>query len=333
MDFGLALPQYDFSLPGSSWQGWASVEEWARRAEALGFRSVWLSDHLFYDLSRYGGAPGERRCLECFTGLGALSVVTSRVRLGSLVACNDLRHPALLAKMAATLDRLSGGRMELGMGAGWFEPEYHAAGIEFEPAAVRVERLEESVRVVRRLLAGEEVVHRGSHYRLEGALCLPEPVQPRLPVFVGGWGSGVARLAGRSGDGFNSVWSWEPDDFARRAAAVHRSASGAGRKLEDLRLTLGLYALPGSSPAALRRRWDRYLAGSPAGRRDLGAFDLWSRDKLAGSPEQIAERIGQFEAAGVDEIILTFGTLPFQICDPDAVEEFMSDVVPALAKH
>lgn len=328
MRFGLALPQYDYSVPSDGRISWQAVVDWAVRAEQLGFSSVWLSDHLFYDLSRYGGPAGEQRGVECFTGLAALAAATSRVRLGSLVACNDFRNPAVLAKVAATLDVLSGGRLDLGMGAGWFAAEYRAAGIPFEPPAVRVGRLGEAVQIIRGLLDTGRTSFTGTYYRIDDARCLPRPVQERLPVFIGGRGDRMARLAGRYADGFNSSWAWEPEDFAGRIQVVDRAAEKAGRDPARIAKTVGLYALPGSTGAAVERRWRRYVECSPPGRPEHVSYPLWAEDKLAGTHEQIAEKIGRFAALGVPEIILTFGSIPFQICDPDAVEEFMTEIAP-----
>lgn len=327
MRYGLALPQYDFSLAGSP-AGWPDIAGWAQRAEALGFNSVWLSDHLFYDLSRYGGPAGERAVLDCFTGLGALSASTTTVRLGALVVCNDLRNPAVLAKMAATVDVLSGGRFTLGLGAGWFEPEYRAAGIPFGSPGERVDRLSEAVQIIRTLLSEGEAEFEGRHYRIEGARCLPGPVQDPLPIFIGGRGDRVAALAGRLSDGFNSAWAWEPDDFAERVSIVNRAAERAGRDPSAVAKTVGLYALGARTQTLAEQRWRRYVDAGPPGRPEHRSFPLWARDKLAGTYSEIAAKIGRFEQMGVNEIILSFGSIPFQVCDPEAVDEFMEEVVP-----
>jgi probable F420-dependent oxidoreductase len=326
--FGLALPQYDFSLPAEGPIRWPSVLGWAQRAEALGFSSVWLSDHLFYDLGRYGGSSGRQRALECFTGLGALSAATSRVRLGTLVACNDFRNPAVLAKMVSTLDVLSGGRVELGLGAGWYEAEYRAAGIPFRSHRTRVGHLSEAVQIVRGMLSQGRLSFDGRHYRLEDARCLPPPGQPRLPVFVGGRGDRIARLAGRHADGFNSVWAWEPEAFAQRVELVNHAAADAGRDPSEVRKTVGLYTLPGRTEREISARWQRYVACGPSGRPEHAFYRRWAQDKLAGTYDQMAERIRRFEEVGVTEMILTFGSLPFQICDPEAVDEFVEEVAP-----
>lgn len=208
MRFGLALPHYDFSVPGNGPVGWPVVHGWAQRAEALGFDSVWVSDHLFLDLGKYGAPPGPQGSMECFTTLAALAATTARVRLGCLVACNDLRSPVVVAKMAATLDVLSDGRFDLGMGAGWYEPEYRAAGVPFDAAGVRIRRLAEAVQIVTGMLASVPFSFEGTHYRVREAWNLPRPVQsPRPPVWVGGKGDRLAGVAGRHADGFNSCWA------------------------------------------------------------------------------------------------------------------------------
>jgi len=156
MRLGLALPHYDTSFANRP-LSWATVRDVAVTAERAGFDSVWVSDHLFLDWSKYGGPQVRQGALECWTTLSALAAATQRVRLGSLTICNDLRSPSLLAKMVASLDLLSGGRVDLGLGAGWYEPEYEAAGIGYDDAGTRIRRLREAASVIARLLEGEEV--------------------------------------------------------------------------------------------------------------------------------------------------------------------------------
>src|SRR5688572_11202653 len=163
MRLGLALPHYDTSFAGRP-VSWLGVKEAAVAAERAGFDSVWVSDHLFLDWSKYGGPTDRQGALECWTTLSALAAATDKVRLGSLTICNDLRSPALLAKMVASLDQLSGGRVDLGLGAGWYEPEYEAAGIEYDKPATRIRRLGEAATIVARLLEGEELTFQGNHY-------------------------------------------------------------------------------------------------------------------------------------------------------------------------
>src|SRR5690606_7740477 len=138
---GLALPQYDYSVPGESPLTFETIAEHARRAEALGYDSLWLSDHLFLDLAKYGGADVREGVYEPIATLAALAGVVSRPRLGTLVLCEALRPPSIAAKALASLDRVTGGRLDIGLGAGWYEPEYEAIGIPMPTPGERMRRL------------------------------------------------------------------------------------------------------------------------------------------------------------------------------------------------
>src|SRR3972149_5610425 len=179
MKVGLALPHYD--APGAQ-VPLDHVVAVAKEAEGLGFDSVWVSDHLVFDLSKYGGSPDLIGSLEPLTTLSVLAAETSAVRLGTMVLCNELRPPAVVAKMAATIDRASGGRLELGMGAGWYEGDFRHFGLPFPPPGVRLARLAEAVEVVKLLFTGQPVSFEGRHYRLEGAVARPRPLQDPRPT-------------------------------------------------------------------------------------------------------------------------------------------------------
>ena len=166
------------------------VEKWhelARRIEGDGFSTLLVGDHFLTELS-------------CTARLASAAAVTDTLRLGSYVYSNDFRHPALLAKEAAELDVLSGGRFELGMGAGWWKDEYDLVGIPFDEGPVRVSRFQESVRLVRRLLAGETVTHHGAYYNVEGYGLPTEPLQQPVPLLLGGGGPRMTRFAARHAD-------------------------------------------------------------------------------------------------------------------------------------
>jgi len=165
-----------------------SAEAWAtlaRRAEALGYATLVMPDHLGSQLSPVAA-------------LSAAATATRRLRIGSFVFANDYRHPLLLAREAASLDVLSDGRLELGMGAGWRTDDYRQLGIAYERPGLRIERLEESLLILRRLFAGERVTHAGTHYQLRGARLAPLSVQrPGPPILIGGGGPRMLRLAAR----------------------------------------------------------------------------------------------------------------------------------------
>src|SRR6059058_5094520 len=162
MRIGLALPHYDYPTPDGL-LSWQDLLEATLRAEALGFDSAWISDHFFLDITRYGGPPGAVGTPEAFTALAALGARTERIRLGTLVACAPFRHPAHVAKMASAIDLASGGRFDLGLGAGWYEAEFGAFGYEFGSTGERFAILEETVEAVAALLGGGPVTYRGRH--------------------------------------------------------------------------------------------------------------------------------------------------------------------------
>src|SRR5687767_1774088 len=148
MRIGLALPQYDFSVAGASPLPWQTVVDWARRAEHRGLASVWLADHLFLGVEKYGAPAGEHFGYDPIVGLGALARATERVSIGTLVLCVQLRPPRLLARQLRTLQEIANGRLVPGFGAGWYEPEYRAAGIAFESSGRRLEQLSTTLDVI-----------------------------------------------------------------------------------------------------------------------------------------------------------------------------------------
>jgi alkanesulfonate monooxygenase SsuD/methylene tetrahydromethanopterin reductase-like flavin-dependent oxidoreductase (luciferase family) len=197
MRFGLALPQYGFSLP-SGRIGVDDVAAWAVRAEELGFDSVWLSDHFFYSFGRYGADPAPIAALEPLTALAAAGASTSRVRLGVIVLCAAFRPAGLVMKAAGTIDRLSEGRLDLGLGAGWLEDEFTAFGYPFGSVGDRFEILERAMEEIDRILG-------------DPSWPAPHPVQNRLPIWLGGKGGPrLLRLVARYAAGWNSVWRITP---------------------------------------------------------------------------------------------------------------------------
>lgn len=331
MRFGLALPQYGYSLADGTGGTWAAVNHWAQRAEELGFDSVWLSDHLFLDLERYGGSAERYGAVECLSGLAGLAVATSRCKIGALVVCNDLRHPSVVAKTAATIDLLSGGRLELGIGAGWYAPDFEAAGIDFPPPGRRLRRLAEAVQVITGMLSNEVFSFDGRYYRVEEARNLPRPASsPRPRVWVGGKGDTTVSIAGRYADGYNAVWNWTPQAFGDRLDVLDRSITKAGRQRSEVARSVGLYALVAEDQKAVEARYATYVANSPVTTSPTTVSE-WGSDKLAGTPEQVVARIKQFEALGVEEVILGLGMLPFQIADPQVADDFARLVFPEFA--
>jgi len=279
----------------------ASGDEWAavaRRAEALGYEALLVPDHLGRQLSP-------------IAALSAAAAVTSRLRIGAYVFANDFRHPLMLAREAATLDLLSNGRFELGLGAGWRTDDYRQLGYAYARAGRRIDRLEEAIVLVKRLLTGERVTHHGKHYRLDGAVVAPRPVQrPHPPIIMGGGGPRMLRLAAREADIVGLIPQFGPrgrpmladvtEVATDRKVAVVREAAGAqferlvldvfiadagliggGRPLPESLAAAGKAAITGlvsspyvlyGSPAQLRERLQRRRA-----RTGISAYSIPQR--------------------------------------------------------
>ncbi|HXF57841.1 MAG TPA: LLM class flavin-dependent oxidoreductase [Actinomycetota bacterium] len=331
MRVGLALPHYDYSFPDGRPLSWDRLVEAARRAEELGFDSVWVSDHFFANVARYGGPQGLLGTVEPFTALAGLTAATRRVRLGTLVACAPFRHPALVAKMATTIDLVSGGRFDLGLGAGWYEEEFRAFGYGWPSTGRRMAVLEETVEVVTALFRGGPVDFEGRFFRLSGAHNQPPPVQPGgPPVWVGGKGGERGlRLVARHAAGWNTVWRWTPEAYAERVAVLRRIARAEGRDPSTVRLSLGLYALVGEDRSDLRRRYRALQRWTPGGALDGVPLERFAADTLTGTPEECLERLEGLARLGVEEFVASVASLPFAVFDWSAVELFAHAVVPA----
>jgi probable F420-dependent oxidoreductase len=329
MRFGLTLPHYGFSLPSGEIRV-ADAVGWAVRAEELGFDSVWISDHFFYSFARYGIDSGPIASLEPLTTLAAVAAATERVRLGSLVACAPFRHPALLAKAIASLDRLSGSRLEVGLGAGWLQEEFEAFGYRFGTAGERFAVLGDTIEAVRRLLEGGPVTVDNPTVRLDDAEIRPRPERVP-PIWLGGKGGPrLLGLAARSADGWNTVWRTSPTVYASKVEDVRRACERAGRDPATFRRSVGLYSLIGEDAAAARAAFDRGMAAAPGDAMAGDDLDSWRADTLSGIPDEVLERVAEFEDLGVEELIVAPWVLPFAIHEPEQVDLFAERVIGPL---
>ncbi|HEV3474432.1 MAG TPA: LLM class flavin-dependent oxidoreductase, partial [Actinomycetota bacterium] len=295
------------------------------------FDSVWISDHFFLTLGRYGGPDDVYGSGEPLTALAGLATMTDEVRIGTLVLCAGFRHPALLAKAAATIDLLSGGRLDLGLGAGWYEDEYRAFGYRFGTLGERFEILEETMEVLGLLFGEKEpVTWEGRHFRLDEAYCRPRPAQePRPPMWIGGKGGPrLLRLVARRADGWNTVWVWTPEAYADRARALDEICQREGRDPGTVRRSLGLYTLVGEDQRDLVSRYRALQRWTPGGALDGELMDDWGRDKLVGTPEQVLERLSVFASHGVQELIVSAASLPFAVYEESMLDLFSEAVIP-----
>ena len=254
----------------------ADLLEQVRVADDTGWYGVWLADHYMPNTGDTTPARGD--AYECWALLPALAAATERVRIGTLVSPTSVHHPALLAKRASTVDRLSGGRMVLGLGAGWQINEHYAYGIELEPPGKRVSRFEESIQIVRSMLAEESTTFHGAYYDITDAPCDPKPVQSPLPLLVGTRSPRMLRITARHADEWNTWGS--PEQAAGHRAALIETCEKVGRDPATVRTSANaLVNLDGSAP--------------PPGRA-----------ALFGSAQQLVDQFGQYAALGFDEFIL-----------------------------
>jgi probable F420-dependent oxidoreductase len=321
MKLGLALPQYDYSVAGERPLEFSTMVDYARRAESAGFDSLWLSDHLYLDLAKYGGPGARFGCFEPLVALAALARRVDRVRLGTLVICEALRPASVLAKSLATLDRISGGRLDVGVGAGWYGPEYAEIGMDMPRAGERLARLAEAVDVLRGLLGGGPFEYDGRYHRAGGAVNIPAALQhPRPRVFIGGKGNRLLQLVAERADGWNTCWTWTTAAYRERLDVLEEACEKVGRDPSSIWQTLGLYALVGEDEADLGRRFERLQESSPAGVLAGMNLDEFRTGRLVGTVEQVQEQVHAWETLGVETLVIGAGAVPFQVSSRDDVE-------------
>ena len=273
---------------------WPAVRDAALAAERAGFDSLWVDDHLLCD-----EGPWDDPKFEGWMTLAALSAVTSRATLGLLVGANTLRNPGLVAKMVATLDHTSGGRAVLGLGAGWFEREHVAFGLDFGASpGERLDRLDEAAGLIRRLLDGERVTHRGRFYRLEDAVCAPRPVQARLPILIGGSGRRkTLRIVARHADAWNAYG--DPAEVADADRALREHCAAAGRDPLAIERSVTLNVVVRDSVAEAEAAFDEV-------RHRHRPIEGEDRLDVGGPPARIAEQLRAYEDIGVRHAIWVF---------------------------
>ncbi len=293
---------------------WADLRDTCLAAEQAGWDSLWIDDHLLAD----EGDPADPK-LEGWATLAALAVLTERVRLGLLVGANTFRNPGLTAKLATTVDHLSGGRSVLGLGGGWFVREHDAFGLDFGAGfGERLDRLEEAVGLIRRLLDGEAVSHEGRFYAMHEAVCAPLPVQARLPILIGGSGpTKTLRTTARYADIWNGYGT--PDRIAATSQILRERCAEAGRPFDEIERTVTLDGVTRATATEALAVWAETSrihgldgrVGSDGSDRGL---------TIGGSPAEVAAYLARLDAVGVSEVIFTFRT-PFDLETIGRVDE------------
>ena len=317
--YGAFAPQ-GWKLEYSGWgaaDAWARTKELAQLTERLGYHHLWVYDHVETVPRRE-----PTHVFEAFTTLAALAQHTSTIKLGQMVTCAAYRNPGLLAKEAACVDVFSGGRLILGIGAGWYEREYQAYGFTFPPARERLEVLEESVEVIKQLWTEETVTYKGRHLTFDGAYCDPKPLQQLPELWIGGGGEKVTlRIEARHADKTN--WQVGLDAFVRKSELLRQYCDEIERDFETIVRTHG----PDCRVFDTEADFERWLA-SPDGGSLWGRGDPqeYARDNLVGTVEQVAEKVQAFVDAGCREFVLWFRDFP----SSDSLEAFAQGVVPMI---
>jgi F420-dependent oxidoreductase-like protein len=295
---------------------WPDLLDLCRHVEATGWDIACVNDHL--------GPVGPTRDgsnLEALSSLSALAAVVPRIRLGTIVLSNTFRHPAVLAKMAAQIDIISGGRLVLGLGAGWHPGEHEAYGIPFPPMRERLERLDEACQVIRSLWTERRSTFDGRYYQLSDALLEPKPVQtPHPPLMIGGGGERVTlRLVAAHADACNVLGG--PKVFARKGAILDQHCAAIGRDPKTIRRTAVMFLLFTTD----QREIDRLAQAAAAfpGDQVSDGYDAC----LAGTPDQIRERLRQARAAGVDTVFIPTALRPLPEIRRD-LDRFITEIAP-----
>lgn len=303
---------------------WTTTKEGVLKAEELGFDAVWAPDHLMLgrDHAEY----------ECWTLLSAIAGFTSDLNIGSLVLSNDYRNPALVAKMAATLDVISNGRVELGLGAGWHEPEYEAYGWEYRDGFERLMRLDESIRLMKTMWNDDDPHFEGDHYQINGAYCEPGPVQePHPPILVGGTGEDVTlKLVAKHADIWNTdVFNGDIETLRHKIEVIEDHCNTVQRDPDEIEYSWDGHVICTRSEEKLDQLLDRMLPiqfedeymDQPDIESESDARDYF----IMGTPEECAEAIEKRLEVGITKFQFWFTDHP----DTDGMELFADEVMPS----
>lgn len=313
--FGVFIPQgwkMEYAGYGTATSQWRRSVEIAQMAEDLGLDSVWVYDH-FHNVPK----PAHESVFECWTTLAAISQLTKRIRLGQMVGCNLYRPPALLAKITSTLDVISGGRLEWGIGAGWYENECRGYGYEMPAPRVRIGMLRESVEIVRSMWVESETTYSGEYYQTHRANCDPKPLQsPHPPIWIGGGGEQLTlRVVAQFADWSN--FGGTPDEFKRKRDVLRQHCEKVGRDEGEIRKSW--------SPEILIRENESDLRALQRTGVRRESYDEWRAANLIGSRVEVAEKISLYRELGCT------GFIPWCVDYPDsATLEAFADVAASM---
>jgi F420-dependent oxidoreductase-like protein len=312
--FGVFIPQgWKMELAGieGAQAQWQTSVDVAVLAEKLGYDSIWVYDH-FHNVPK----PAQEAVFECWTTIAAISQRTSRIRLGQMVGCNSYRNPGLLAKITSTVDVISGGRLDWGIGAGWYESEYKGYGYEFAKPSDRIGMLRETVEIVKSMWTNAETNYDGKYYKMSRANCDPKPLQqPTPPVWIGGGGEQLTlRVVAEHADVSNFGSSLE--EFTKKRAILQDHCRIIGRDEDTIRKTISSEVFIRETEKEVIEAGSKNLWGEPA--------ESWRAKALVGTPEQVSEKIQKYLDAGCTGFIPWCADYP----STETLELFATKVIP-----
>ena len=312
--FGVFFPCYTFRNEKNGTQIFNRLQESVQECEKDGYTSVWLDDHLMLR---------DMPILECWTTLSALSKQTKTIRLGTMVTCNSFRNPSLLAKMAATLDNISEGRLELGIGAGVQENEHTAYGYPFLSPNDRIERLNEAVEIIKKLWTEQKASYSGKHYQIRDAVCEPKPVQkPHPPIIIGGGGEKLTlKVTAKHADRLD--WGYVPtlEEYNRKLNVLKNHCKSVGRNFDEIEKSCwpSGQIFVGENKKELI---EKALRCVPEG----VSWEYFIQSSFVGNPKECVKLLRQYVDVGVTYFMLYFGDFP----DLDGLRLFAKKVIPEL---
>ena len=314
LTFGMFFPQgwkMELASVDGAEKKWQTALEIAELIEELGYDSIWLYDH-FHNVPR----PAHEAVFECWTTVAALSQATSRIRLGQMVGCNSYRQPSVLAKMTSTVDVISGGRLDWGIGAGWYENEYRGYGFDFPAAKDRIGMLREAVEIVKSMWTQPETTYDGRYYTLDRAHCDPKPLQqPHPPIWIGGGGEQLTlRVVARHADVSN--FGGKPHEWAHKAEVLKGHCKDVGRDYDEIRKTISGEVFVRETEAEIEAAGTKSMWGEPA--------ESWRAGNLVGTPEQVAEKIQAYVDLGCTGFVPWCSDYP----DTQTLQLFAEKVMP-----
>jgi F420-dependent oxidoreductase-like protein len=327
MRFGAFVPQgWRIDLAGIDVADhWETMLGIARDIESLGYESLWVYDH-FHTIPE----PTQEVTYEAWTLMAAFAVTTETVRLGQMCTCNTYRPPSYLAKVAASIDVLSGGRLEMGIGAGWYEHEHIGYGYEFKPPAERLGMLKEGVEIMRAMWTEDVVHYEGKYYELGGAICQPKPLQdPHIPLWIAGGGEKVtlkivARYAQYSNFGGDDL-----EAFVRKSEILEEHCANVGTDFGAITRSADFNILCARTEAEVEEKI-QWLVNHMAKYVSQDRAERFGRAYriTSGTPEQVVAKLGEFGKAGLDYAIVNFADVAY---DRESLELFAKEVIPALS--